>query len=80
MYGLGRMGLNMAKRLLRDEHRVVVYNRSPEPIQEAAEFGAAPSASVEDFVDQLTSCPLLHGKDSVARIAASSRRGPATKV
>lgn len=54
MYGLGRMGMNMTKRLLRDEHRVVVYNRSPGPVEEAAEIGAVPSESVEDFVNQLT--------------------------
>jgi 6-phosphogluconate dehydrogenase len=31
MIGLGRMGGNMARRLLRGGHRVVVYDRSPEP-------------------------------------------------
>ncbi len=30
MIGLGRMGMNMAKRLLRGGHQVVAYNRSPE--------------------------------------------------
>ena len=30
MIGLGRMGMNMAKRLLRGGHEVVAYNRSPE--------------------------------------------------
>jgi 6-phosphogluconate dehydrogenase len=54
MYGLGRMGMNMTKRLVQNGHRVVVHNRSPGPVEEAAEIGAVPSASVEDFVNQLT--------------------------
>ena len=33
-YGLGRMGGNMVRRLLRGGHRVVASNRSPEPIHE----------------------------------------------
>ena len=32
MIGLGRMGANMARRLMRGGHEVVVTNRSPEPI------------------------------------------------
>ncbi|MCL6480970.1 MAG: decarboxylating 6-phosphogluconate dehydrogenase [Firmicutes bacterium] len=38
--GLGRMGLNMARRLLRNGHTVYGWNRSPEPIQEAVSAGA----------------------------------------
>ena len=30
MIGLGRMGMNMAKRLLKGGHQVIAYNRSPE--------------------------------------------------
>jgi len=33
MIGLGRMGANMTERLLRDGHRVISYDRSPEAIQ-----------------------------------------------
>ena len=32
MIGLGRMGANIARRLMRGGHEVVVTNRSPEPI------------------------------------------------
>jgi len=49
--GLGRMGSNMARRLMRDGHRVVVHNRSPEPIKEMEQEGAVgayPPASVVD--------------------------------
>ncbi|MDP2604951.1 MAG: NAD(P)-binding domain-containing protein [Deltaproteobacteria bacterium] len=34
MIGLGRMGANMARRLVRGGHEVVVSNRSPGPIEE----------------------------------------------
>ncbi len=34
MIGLGRMGANMARRLLRGGHEVVVSNRSPEPVEQ----------------------------------------------
>ena len=32
MIGLGRMGANMVRRLLKGGHQCVVYNRSPEPM------------------------------------------------
>ena len=51
--GLGRMGLNLALRLLRAGHRVVVHNRSPEPVAVAVEAGAAEAASVADFAGLL---------------------------
>lgn len=37
--GLGRMGANMARRWLRGGHRVVVHNRSREPIDDLAAAG-----------------------------------------
>ncbi len=51
--GLGRMGANMVKRLVRGGHEVVAFNRSPGPIQEVAKEGAIPSASLEDLVGKL---------------------------
>ena len=38
--GLGRMGANMVRRLIRDGHEVVVYNRTPEKTTEIAGEGA----------------------------------------
>jgi 6-phosphogluconate dehydrogenase len=55
MIGLGRMGGNMVSRLLKGGHEVVVWNRSPEPIQEKAKEGAIASSSVEDLVSKLES-------------------------
>ncbi len=53
MIGLGRMGADMVRRLLREDHRVVVYNRSPGPIEELAKEGAAPAHSLEELVSSL---------------------------
>ncbi|MBC7814245.1 MAG: decarboxylating 6-phosphogluconate dehydrogenase [Burkholderiales bacterium] len=54
MVGLGRMGLNMAKRMVRGGHEVIAFNRSPAPIAEAVEDGAIGAASLEDVVSKLS--------------------------
>ena len=51
--GLGRMGLNIALRLLRGGHRVVVHNRSPEPVAVATEAGAEAADSIAAMADAL---------------------------
>jgi ABC-type transport system substrate-binding protein len=48
--GLGRMGANMVRRLIRDDHEIVVYNRTPEKTTEIATEGAIPSYSIEELV------------------------------
>jgi 6-phosphogluconate dehydrogenase len=53
MIGLGRMGANMVRRLMAAGHECVVYNKSPEPIQQLASEGATPADSLEDFVSKL---------------------------
>jgi 6-phosphogluconate dehydrogenase len=53
LIGLGRMGANIVRRLLRGDHEVVVYNRSPEPIEELAKEGAIASAGLEDMRGKL---------------------------
>lgn len=53
LIGLGRMGLNMTIRLARGGHRVVVANRSPEPVATAAEHGAEAADSIEDLIARL---------------------------
>ena len=50
MIGLGRMGANMSRRLMRAGHEVVAHDRSPEAVAALAKDGAAPAASVEDLV------------------------------
>lgn len=51
--GLGRMGSNMARRLLREGHRVIVYNRSPQPIEQLEQEGAVGAYSPEEVVAKL---------------------------
>lgn len=55
MIGLGRMGMNMAIRLLRGRHKVIAYNRSPDKVKEIAKKGARGAFSVEDLVKTLPS-------------------------
>jgi len=50
MVGLGRMGGNMASRLLRDGHRIVGHNRSPEPVKALVAEGGTGAESVADLV------------------------------
>jgi 6-phosphogluconate dehydrogenase len=52
--GLGRMGANMARRLMVGGHRVVVGNRSPEPVEQLAAEGAIPARSRAELVELLT--------------------------
>ncbi|HYT23922.1 MAG TPA: decarboxylating 6-phosphogluconate dehydrogenase [Candidatus Polarisedimenticolia bacterium] len=54
MIGLGRMGANMARRLLKGGHQCVVFNRSPKAVQELVAEKAVGSSSLADFVKKLT--------------------------
>jgi len=53
MVGLGKMGANMAKRLLLDDHQVVVTARSAESINAAKAEGAVGAGSLEELVSLL---------------------------
>jgi len=53
MIGLGRMGANMVRRLMKDGHECVVYNRSPGPVKAMAEEGAIGASDLDDFVAKL---------------------------
>ncbi|CAA9458880.1 MAG: 6-phosphogluconate dehydrogenase, decarboxylating [uncultured Rubrobacteraceae bacterium] len=54
IYGLGRMGANMVRRLVRSgEHRVVAGNRSPGPVDEVVSEGAEGAYSMEELVEKL---------------------------
>jgi 6-phosphogluconate dehydrogenase len=54
MVGLGRMGTNMVRRLLRAGQRCVVYDIRPQAVAALAEEGAIGAASLEDLVHDLT--------------------------
>jgi 6-phosphogluconate dehydrogenase len=54
MIGLGRMGANMVRRLLRARHECVVFDRSPEAVQALVKEGAVGAASLGDLVHRLS--------------------------
>ncbi len=54
MIGLGRMGMNMAKRVLQGGHQVVAYNRTPNKTEEIAKEGATGTFSLTELVERLS--------------------------
>jgi len=54
MIGLGRMGMNMAKRLLRGGHEVVAYNRTSEKTDQLAQEGAMAAYSLAEMAERLS--------------------------
>ncbi|MGV0793563.1 phosphogluconate dehydrogenase (NAD(+)-dependent, decarboxylating) [Mycolicibacterium sp. XJ1819] len=53
MVGLGRMGANLVRRLMRDGHHCVVYDMNAQAVTELAGEGATGAESLRDFVDKL---------------------------
>jgi 6-phosphogluconate dehydrogenase len=53
MIGLGRMGANMTRRLLKGGHRCAVFDRSAQPVAELAKEGAVGTASLAEFARNL---------------------------
>jgi 6-phosphogluconate dehydrogenase len=53
MVGLGRMGANLVRRLMRDGHPCVVYDRNSGPVQTLSDEGATGSSSLDEFVSKL---------------------------
>jgi 6-phosphogluconate dehydrogenase len=53
MIGLGRMGANMVRRLIKDSHQCVVYDRSADAVKQLAKEKAVGAASLADFVKKL---------------------------
>jgi 6-phosphogluconate dehydrogenase len=51
--GLGRMGANIVRRLMRDGHHCVVYDRDPEAVAELVKAGATGAADIADLARQL---------------------------
>ena len=59
MIGLGRMGANLVRRLVRDGHECVVFDVAPTPSTSLAAEGDAitGASSLEDFVAKLVRAP-----------------------
>jgi 6-phosphogluconate dehydrogenase len=57
LIGLGKMGMNMAKRLMHGGHRVVGYARTKETVNAAVKEGVEGAYSIEEAVGKLTSSP-----------------------
>src|SRR5262245_28340012 len=53
MIGLGRMGANMVRRLLKGGHQCVVFDMSPKAVSELVQEKAASSSSLRDLVAKL---------------------------
>jgi 6-phosphogluconate dehydrogenase len=54
MIGLGRMGMNMAKRLLLGGHEVVAFNRTPAKTDQLVKEGAIGAYSISELIDKLS--------------------------
>src|SRR4029079_7612819 len=71
MVGLGRMGANMARRLMRDGHRIVAFDVSPDAVAALAEDGAEGASSLAALAE---TCAALaeegaEGSSSLADLA-----------
>jgi 6-phosphogluconate dehydrogenase len=54
MVGLGRMGANMVRRLMRAGHECVVFDLNPDNVKALAAEGATGAESMDDFVSKLS--------------------------
>ena len=73
MYGLGRMGGNMARRLARHGHAPLVWNITPEPFAALSREGAVVARSIEDLVARLAP-PRSRDETTFARKLLSALR------
>src|SRR5262245_62002740 len=54
MIGLGRMGANMVRRLMRGGHQCVVYDHTPDHVSQLVKEGAVGASSLDELVEKLT--------------------------
>ena len=77
MIGLGRMGANIVRRLMRDDHECVVFDVGPEAVAELEGKGAIGTASLDEFVAKLdrpsTAATATTATTSTARRSSPSR-------
>ena len=82
MVGLGRMGANLVRRLMRDGHDCVVYDVNAEAVKGLEGEGATGAGSIEEFVSKLSKpraawvmVPAAYTGDTVDQIAAAMEPG-----
>ncbi len=82
MIGLGRMGSNMVRRLLKGGHECVIYNRRPEAVKELQSLGSVGTTTLEDFVAKIAKprvvwlmVPATAVDDVLAQIVALLEKG-----
>ena len=82
MVGLGRMGANLVRRLMRDGHDCVVYDVSETAVAELTKEGATGAATLEEFVSKLTApraawimVPAAFAGQTVTDVAALMDKG-----
>ncbi len=82
MVGLGRMGANLVRRLMRDGHSCVVFDVSADAVKALEAEGATAASSVEDFVAKLEApraawvmVPAAFTGDTVTKLAAAMSSG-----
>ena len=82
MVGLGRMGANLVRRLMRDGHSCVVYDVSAESVKALEAEGATGAASLDEFVAKLDApraawvmVPAAYTGDTVDKLAAAMGEG-----
>jgi 6-phosphogluconate dehydrogenase len=82
MVGLGRMGANLVRRLMRDGHECVVYDVSADVVKSLESEGATGAPSIEEFVGKLKTprtawvmVPAAYTGTTVDQIAAAMSAG-----
>jgi 6-phosphogluconate dehydrogenase len=82
MVGLGRMGANMVRRLMRDGHECVVYDVRPESVAAMANEGAVGAGSLQEVVEKLEApravwmmVPAAFTEDTVDQLAKLVQKG-----
>ena len=80
MVGLGRMGANMVRRILKRQHECVVYDRGAASLKTMEAEGASAASSLEDLVKRLTTpkvvwlmVPAGEGTESITVTALGKR-------
>jgi 6-phosphogluconate dehydrogenase len=82
MVGLGRMGANIVRRLMRGGHECVVYDIHADAVKELEQEGATGASSVDDFIQKLSKpraawvmVPAAFAGDTVNELASRMDEG-----